>query len=218
MKDFKWWLLTLAVMVVLLVVGCLPGNPIITSSTLHIVEVTANSTDNTLLNLAFWCYENNRLMLWYDFDAQPQGFNDRALIFATSAADKNVYADNKYAGNLGTDNLSTVEATITSLTGGSLNGELILLLKAKDLLETEYDLIIGESGETKVVQTNYVLVEFEKIDSTKHLYKVTKVQAGGEWTNFNVPKNIPREDLSKKGFAFFRIDGDEVVDARVIRP
>lgn len=217
MKGFKWWLLTSAVIVVLLIVGCVPGNPTIASTSQHIVEVTANATDNDLLNLASWCGQD-KLMLWYDFDDQPNGFGDRNGIFGIGAADKNVYADNQYAGNFGTDNLDTVQDSITSLTGGSLTGTLILYLRAKDLLGTAYDLIIGESGQTKVVQANYVLVEFEKIDSTNHLYKVNKVQAGDEWNNFTVPKDISSTELSNKGFAFFRIDDDKVVDARVIRP
>jgi hypothetical protein len=74
-------------------------------------------------------------------------------------------------------------------------------------------LIIGEDNETKAI-TNYVLVEFE-VDSTG-VYKVTKVQVNGEWENLSVPKNIT--DITNKGFAFFRIDDDKVVDARVIYP
>ncbi len=100
----------------------------------------------------------------------------------------------------------------------NLSGSLILLLRAQDLLGTVYDLIIGEDGQTKVAVTNYVLVEFEEIDSTNHVYKVSKVQVNQDWKNFTVPKNISVIDLANKGFAFFRIDDDKVVDARVIYP
>ncbi len=218
MKGVRWRLLLLAALLILLTLACMPGYQTIGSVTRHVVEVTANARDNTLLDLSSWCRENNKLMLWYDLVNQPSGFNDRNSIFDQTASDKSVYADNQYVGNYGNTNLDGIKNSITNKTTDPLTGSLILLLRAKDLLGTEYDLIIGESGETKVAVTNYVLVEFQMIDNTKRLYKVKKVQAGGDWKNFNVPKAIPSTELSNTGFAFFRIDGGKVVDARVIYP
>jgi hypothetical protein len=158
-------------------------------------------------------------MLWYELDNQPQGFNDRNAVFSGAAADKNVYTDNQFIANYGTTSLNGVETAINNyVSNNNLSGSLILLLRAQDLLGTVYDLIIGEDGQTKAAITNYVLVEFEEIDSTNHLYKVSKVRVDQDWKNFTVPKNISVTDLANKGFAFFRIDDDKVVDARVIYP
>lgn len=208
----------MSMVVVLAVVGCVPSNPIVPSVAHHIVELTANDTDTDLEDLADWCDENNILMLWYDLDTQPTGFTNRNTVFPSSAADKNVYADNQSAGNYGTTNLNTIKTLINTLISNQLSGTLTLLLKGTDILGTSYDLIIDESGETKVAITNYVLVEFEEIDSTNHVYKVTKVHIDQNWKNLNAPKNIPATELANKGFAFFRIDDDKVVDARVIYP
>ncbi len=213
MKGAKLWLILTAVAVALILVGCGPLTLTISSITQNIVEVTANATDTNLEALAEWCdSKSNILMLWYDFDNQPNGFNYRNGIFQIAAADKNVYLNNEYVGNYGTTSLSTIESTINS-SATTFNGTLIMYLKSNDLLGTSWDLIIGEGNETKVANTNYVLAEFEKIDSK--VYKVTLVQAGGDWRTFTVPKDI---SITNKGFAFFRIDDDKVVDARVIYP
>lgn len=211
MKGVKWWLLAIATVAVLAMVGCGPVIPIKSSVVHNIVEVTANGVDDDLKDLASWCDTNNILMLWYDFDNQPQGFSDREDVFSGAAADKNVYIDNQYAGIYGNETIGTIEKSINNLKV-SLSGTLILYLKANDLLGTSWDLIIGEDNQTKTI-TSYVLVEFE-VDST--IYKVTKVQVVGDWQNLSVPKNIT--DIANKGFAFFRIDDDKVVDARVIYP
>ncbi|WP_041083386.1 hypothetical protein [Thermotoga profunda] len=215
MKGVKLWLLGIAVVVILAIVGCAPGYPIKPSVAHNIVEVTANITDSDLEDLADWCDDNDFLMLWYDFDDQPTGFDDRKTVFEQAAADKNVYANNQYAGNYGTTSLDQIEIQINSL-AENLSGTLTLLLRATDILGTTYDLIINDPEKNKAEITTYVLVEFTEIES--NVYKVTKVQVSGEWENFTVPKNIPVSDLANKGFAFFRIDNDKVVDARVIYP
>ncbi|GAB4313357.1 hypothetical protein [Pseudothermotoga sp.] len=213
MKGVKFWLFAIATVAVLAMVGCGPMIPIKSSFAHNVVEVTANVVDDDLEDLASWCDGKNILMLWYDFDSQPAGFGDRDDVFSGSpVADKNVYIDNQYAGNYDIETIETIENSINNLKV-SLSGTLILYLKANDLLGTSWDLIIGEDNETKAI-TNYVLVEFE-VDSTG-VYKVTKVQVNGEWENLSVPKNIT--DITNKGFAFFRIDDDKVVDARVIYP
>lgn len=219
MKGVKWWILLLGALFLSVLISCGPTYPTISSVAHHVVEVTANDNDNNLKNLASWCDTNNILMLWYDFDNQPQGFSDREDVFSGAAADKNVYADNKYIDNYTATSTVLVENEIDEyVSSNNLSGSLILLLRAQDLLGTVYDLIIGEDGQTKVAVTNYVLVEFEEIDSTNHVYKVSKVQVNQDWKNFTVPKNISVIDLANKGFAFFRIDDDKVVDARVIYP
>jgi hypothetical protein len=156
-------------------------------------------------------------MLWYDFDDQPTGFRDRNSVFSGgAAADKNVYLNNEFVGNYGTTVLDTIKRIIEAeASETTFNGNLILYLRADDLLRTSWDLIIGEAGQTKVIVTSYVLVEFQKHGS---VYKVTKVQVGSNWQNFSVPKNKSWDEIGTKGFAFFRIDDYIVVDARVIYP
>ncbi len=212
MKSLKWFLIVTAAIVALILTSCAPGILTFSSVTQNIVEVTANSTDTNLLNLASWCDSSDILMLWYDFDDQPTGFTNRSAVFSVNAADKNVYLNNEFVGNYGTADLdkNTIEASKTTF-----SGTLILYLRADDLLGTSWDLFIGEAGQTKVTVTNYVLVEFEREGS---VYKVTKVQVGSNWQNFNVPKDMTLTDIETKGFAFFRIDDDKVVDARVIYP
>lgn len=202
----------------LLLVSCAPVNPIKSSLAQHIVEVTANNTDFNLQNLANWCYNNDILMLWYDFDQQPTGFTDRTQIFGRTPTDKNVYLNNIYVDNYDLQSLTSIQNTIQdSITNLALSGSLILYLKAKDPLGTSWDLILGEGTETKAI-TNYVFVEFQAVDASNKnkVYKVTKVQSSGNWKDFYIPKGIT--DISSKGFAFFRIDDDVVVDARVIYP
>jgi hypothetical protein len=217
MKNFKWFLTVTSAIVALILASCAPGILPIASVTQNIVEVTANSTDTNLSNLASWCDSKGILMLWYDRANQPNGFDSRREVFSHTETDKNVYLNNVYVGNYGTTVLDTIKATIEAeASETTFNGTLILYLRADDLLGTSWDLIIGEAGQTRVVEvTNYVLVEFQKQGS---VYKVTKVQVRGEWQNFSVPKNKSWDEIGTKGFAFFRIDDGKVVDARVIYP
>jgi hypothetical protein len=217
MKNFKWFLTVTSAIVALILASCAPGILPIASVTQNIVEVTANSTDTNLSNLASWCDSKGILMLWYDLDLddQPTGFDSRKDVFSPRPTDKNVYLNNEFVGNYGTTVLDTIKATIEA-SKTNFNGNLILYLRADDLLGTSWDLIIGEAGQTRVVEvTSYVLVEFQKQGS---VYKVTKVQVRGEWQNFSVPKDMRLADIQTKGFAFFRIDDGKVVDARVIYP
>lgn len=218
MKNFKWFLTVTSAIVALILTSCAPGILTIASVTQNIVEVTANSTDDDLSNLASWCDDSKDiLMLWYDFDDQPTGFTNRSFVFSRAADDKNVYLNNEFVGNYGINGWEAIRDTINvNASNTTFSGTLILYLRANDLLRTSWDLIIGENGQTKVVEvTNYVLVEFQKQGS---VYKVTKVQVGSEWQNFSVPKNKSWDEIGTKGFAFFRIDNDIVVDARVIYP
>jgi hypothetical protein len=133
--------------------------------------------------------------------------------FQVLQTDKNVYLNNVFVGNYDTDDLETIKNTINA-SKTTFSGTLILYLRADNLLRTSWDLIIGENGQTRVVEvTNYVLVEFQKQGT---VYKVTKVQVGGDWQNFTVPKDMTLMDIQTKRFAFFRIDDGIVVDARVI--
>ena len=221
MKNFKWFLTVTSAIVALILASCAPGILTIASVTQNIVEVTAEATDSNLLNLAGWCDSKNILMLWYDFDDQPTGFDSRKTVFSLLPADKNVYLNNEFVGNYGINGINGWEAIRDTInvnaSNTTFNGTLILYLRADDLLGTSWDLIIGENGQTKVVEvTNYVLVEFQKQEDS--VYKVTKVQVVGEWKNFSVPKDMRLTDIQTKGFAFFRIDDDKVVDARVIYP
>jgi hypothetical protein len=215
MKNFKWFLTVTSAIVALILASCAPGILPIASVTQKIVEVTAEATDSNLLNLAGWCKSKpNILMLWYDRANQPNGFDSRREVFSHTETDKNVYLNNVYVGNYGTTVLGTIEGTIEA-SKTTFNGTLILYLRADDLLGTSWDLIIGENGQTKVARTNYVLVEFQKQGS---VYKVTKVQVVGEWEDFAVPKDKSWDEIGTKGFAFFKIVNDIVVDARVIYP
>ena len=214
MKSLKWFLIATSAIVALILVSCAPLPSIISSVTQNIVEVTANSTDTDLSNLASWCDSKpDILMLWYDFDNQPTGFTNRSLVFSVNAADKNVYLNNEFVGNYDMTDLNTIKSTIDA-SKTTFSGTLILYLRADDLLGTSWDLIIGEAGQTKTTVTNYVLVEFKREGG---VYKVTNVQAGGDW-NFNLPNNMTLTDIQIKGFAFFRINDDKVEDARVIYP
>jgi hypothetical protein len=214
MKNFKWFLTVTSAIVALILTSCAPGILTIASVTQKIVEVTANSIDTDLLDLASWCDSKDILMLWYDFDDQPTGFTNRSAVFSGgAAADKNVYLNNVFVGKYDTDDLGTIKNTIDA-SETNFNGNLILYLRADNLLGTSWDLIIGEAGQTRVVEvTNYVLVEFQKQGT---VYKVTKVQVGSNWQNFTVPKDMTLTDIQTKGFAFFKIVNDIVVDARVI--
>jgi hypothetical protein len=215
MKNLKWLLVVTSAIVALILASCAPGILLIPSVTENIVEVTANSTDTDLSNLASWCRSKGILMLWYDFDDQPDGFDSRTDVFSGSTAtDKNVYLNNVYVGNYGTT-LDTIIGTIEAeASETTFSGTLILYLRADDLFGTSWDLIIGEAGQTRVVEvTNYVLVEFQKQGT---VYKVTKVQVGDDWQDFTVPKDMTLMDIQTKGFAFFKIVNDIVVDARVI--
>jgi len=214
MKSLKWFLIATSAIVALILVSCAPLPSIISSVTQNIVEVTANTADD-LLNLASWCDSKpDILMLWYDFDNQPTDFTDRSRVFSVNAADKNVYLNNEFVGNYGTDGLDRIKNTIDA-SKTTFDGTLILYLRADDLLGTSWDLIIGEAGQTKTTVTNYVLVEFKREGS---VYKVTKVQVKGQLLDFTVPKDMTLTDITNKGFAFFRINDDKVEDARVIYP
>ncbi|HBT38836.1 MAG: Uncharacterized protein XD58_1542 [Thermotoga sp. 50_1627] len=213
MKRLKWFLIATSAIVALILVSCAPLPLIIPSITQNIVEVTANSADPYLSDLADWCDQNDILMLWYELDQPPDGFDGRNTAFSGSpAAEENVYLNNEFVGNYGTTDLNTIKSTINA-SKTTFSGTLILYLKADDLLGTSWDLIVGEAGQTKIAVTNYVLVEFQTEGS---IYKVTKVQVVSDWQNFNVPKDM--SSITNKGFAFFRIDDDRVVDARVIYP
>ncbi|MGJ8455022.1 hypothetical protein ACSFC1_06935 [Pseudothermotoga sp. U03pept] len=218
MKGLKWLLLIAALIGILILSSCGSILTTIASVAHNIVEVTANNVDTTLRNLASWCDSQDILMLWYDFDNEPEDFNERMTVFESPeyppVADKNVYLNNEYIGNYGTglDQLDQIKNTI-SASKTTFSGTLIMYLRLDESLN--WDLYIGEDRQAKVTKTNYVLVEFEK-DTTNQVYKVTKVQVDRDWNAFVVPKNM--SSITNKGFAFFRIDDDKVVDARVIYP
>ncbi len=213
MKGLKWLLLIAALVSILILSSCGSITGIKPSLAHNIVEVTANDVDDDLRDLASWCNSNYILMLWYDFNNQPTDFSSRNTAFELLAYDKYVYLNNEYIGNYDTIDPSTIKETINA-SKTDFSGTLIMYLRLDESLN--WDLYIGEAGQTKVTAgTNYVLVEFEK-DTTNQVYKVKKVQVDGNWGNLNPPKNM--SSITNKGFAFFRIDDDKVVDARVIYP
>lgn len=209
MKGLKWLLLIAALVSILILSSCGSITGIKPSLAHNIVEVTANNVDSKLTNLASWCYTEQILMLWYDYDAQSTVFSERIDYFQPLAADKNVYLNNEFVGNYDLTNLDqTINASKTTF-----SGTLIMYLRMNSSLT--WDLYIGEDRQTKAI-TNYVLVEFQEIDTTNHVYQVTKAQVRGEWDKLDVPKNM--SSITNKGFAFFKIQDDKVVDARVIYP
>jgi len=212
MKVLKWSLLIAALVSILILSSCGSITGIKPSLAHNIVEVTANNVDSNLTQLASWCYTEQILMLWYDLNPQPTGFSERINSFQPLATDKNVYLNNEFVGNYDLPNLDQIKLTINA-SKTTFSGTLIMYLRMNSSLT--WDLYIGEDEQTKAI-TNYVLVEFQEIDTTNHVYQVTKVQVRGEWDKLDVPKNM--SSITNKGFAFFKIQDDKVVDARVIYP
>jgi len=211
------WIISIAVLALLLF-SCAPGFLTIPSINAFLVEVTANSVDQSVKDLFTSCenYTTQTVkMLFYNLTSQPTGFSDRNTVFDISSSDKFVYALNQYKGQCGTgiSNVSDLEdSSNTDPRNYNPTANLTFYLRANDPLGLSWTMVATDDTKSRVAITNYVLAEFEEKDD---VYSVTKVQAVDDINNLTLSTNIT--DLSK-GYAFFRIDGDIVVDCQIIVP
>ena len=218
MKKYVW-IISVA-MLALLLFSCAPGVLTITSINAFLVEVTADSVDQSVKNLFTSCesYTTPTVrMLFYNLDNPPTGFSDRNTVFSLSApaTDKAVYALNQYKGlcGAGISDVSDLEdGSATDPRNYTPTANLTFYLRANDLLGLSWTMVVDDKAKSKTSITNYVLAEFEVKDD---VYSVTEVQVAGDISNLTLPTNIT--DLSK-GYALFRIDDDIVVDCQVIEP
>ncbi|KUK02204.1 MAG: hypothetical protein XD58_1671 [Thermotoga sp. 50_1627] len=216
MRKAKILFLLAAAVLILIVASCGPivvlpkyGIP------LNIVEAGV-IRDNLLEDLASWCANQNDLvMLYYPSTTL---LSNRGIV-GMSSTDKFVFLNNEIAGGYSNDTeLSNTKDQILNWLKpvSNLEGNLTLKLVPNDLLGTTWDLVIGVGGEEKSVITpdsGYVLVQFVNQNG---VYTVTNVQLETDWKNLNVPKNIPASQL--KGYAFFKIENEEITASRVILP
>jgi len=216
MKKYVW-IISVA-MLALLLFSCAPGVLTITSINAFLVEVTANSVDQSVKDLFTSCesYTTTTVrMLFYNLTNPPTGFSDRNTVFSAAASDKSVYALNQYKGLCGTDisDASDLEdGSATDPSNYTPTANLTFYLRANDPLGLSWTMVVDDKAKSKAAITNYVLAEFEEKDD---VYSVTEVQVVSDISNLTLPTNIT--DLSK-GYALFRIDDGTVVDCEVIEP
>ena len=218
MKKYVW-IISVA-MLALLLFSCAPGVLTITSINAFLVEVTANSVDQDVKDLSTSCesYTTPTVrMLFYNLDNPPTGlFPDRNDVFdGGTATDKAVYALNQYKGlcGAGISDVSDLEdGSSTDPSTYTPTANLTFYLRANDPLGLSWTMVVDDKAKSKLSRTNYVLAEFEEKDD---VYSVTEVQVAGDISNLTLPTNIT--DLSK-GYAFFKIVNDIVVDCEVIEP
>ena len=219
MKKYVW-IISVA-MLALLLFSCAPGVLTITSINAFLVEVTANSVDQSVKDLFTSCesYTTPTVrMLFYNLDNPPTGlFPDRNEVFdGGTATDKAVYALNQYKGlcGAGISDVSDLEdGSATDPRNYTPTANLTFYLKPNDPLGLSYTMVVEDKAKSKgIVNVNYILAEFEVKDD---VYSVTEVQVEDDISNLTLSTNIT--DLSK-GYAFFRIDDDIVVDCQVIEP
>ena len=216
MKKYVW-IISVA-MLALLLFSCVPGvwpRPI-TSINAFLVEVTANSVDQSVKDLSTSCdnYTTTTVrMLFYNLDNPPTGFSDR---FSTMASDKAVYALNQYKDQCGagiSDVSDLEDGSATDPRNYTPTANLTFYLKPNDPLGLSYTMVVEDKAKSKgIVNVNYILAEFEVKDD---VYSVTEVQVVSDISNLTLLTNIT--DLSK-GYALFRIDDGTVVDCEVIEP
>jgi len=215
----KWKILLLlsGVIVALTVVSCAPGIALPKYGVpMNIVEA-GTVEDDLLKNLANWVSQSSTptVMLWYP---RQDLFSDRGILNIT-ATDKYIFLNNEIVGSyISLDSLRDAERQISHRAKpiNNLSGNLRLRLVPKDLFGSEWDLVIGEGNEEKVIPTpnaGYVLVQFIK---ENEVYKVTKAELKANWNDLSVPKNIRANQL--EGYAFFKIIDGETVAALVIEP
>ena len=216
MKKYVW-IISVAILALLLF-SCAPGVLTITSINAFLVEVTANSVDQSVKDLFTSCenYTTTTVkMLFYNLTNPPTGFSDRNTVFSAAASDKSVYALNQYKGLCGTDisDASDLEdGSATDPSNYTPTANLTFYLRANDPLGLSWTMVVDDKAKSKAAITNYVLAEFEEKDD---VYSVTEVQVVSDISNLTLPTNIT--DLSK-GYALFRIDDGIVVDCEVIMP
>ena len=213
MKKYVW-IISVAILALLLF-SCAPGVLTITSINAFLVEVTANSVDQSVKDLFTSCesYTTPTVrMLFYNLTDQPTGFSDRNTVFSAAASDKAVYALNQYEGQCGPTDISDVSDLGTDPSTYTPTANLTFYLRANDPLGLSWTMVVDDKAKSKAAITNYVLAEFEEKDD---VYSVTEVQVVSDISNLTLPTNIT--DLSK-GYALFRIDDGTVVDCEVIVP
>ena len=215
MKKYVW-IISVA-MLALLLFSCVPGVLTITSINAFLVEVVANSVDQSVKDLFTSCenYTTTTVkMLFYNLTDQPTGFSDRNTVFSTMASDKAVYALNQYKDQCGagiSDVSDLEDGSATDPRNYTPTANLTFYLKPNPF-GLSYTMVVDDKAKSKAAITNYVLAEFEEKDD---VYSVTEVQVVSDISNLTLPTNIT--DLSK-GYALFRIDDDIVVDCQVIEP
>ena len=213
MKKYVW-IISVAILALLLF-SCVPVAQPKMSINAFLVEVTANSVDQSVKDLSTSCdnYTTTTVrMLFYNLDNPPTGFSDR---FSTMASDKSVYALNQYKGlcGAGISDVSDLEDnSATDPRNYTPTANLTFYLRANDLLGLSWTMVVEDKTKSKAAITNYVLAEFEEKDD---VYSVTEVQVVSDISNLTLLTNIT--DLSK-GYALFRIDDGTVVDCEVIMP
>ena len=213
MKKYVW-IISVAILALLLF-SCAPGVLTITSINAFLVEVTANSVDQSVKDLSTSCdnYTTPAVkMLFYNLSSKPTGFSERDGLFSTFASDKSVYALNQYEGQCGAG-ISDVSDLGTDPSTYTPTANLTFYLKPNDPFGLSYTMVVDDKAKSKgIAITKYVLAEFEVKDD---VYSVTEVQVAGDISNLTLSTNIT--DLSK-GYAFFKIVNDIVVDCEVIEP
>jgi len=215
----KWKILLLlsGVIVALTIVSCAPGIALPKYGVpMNIVEA-GTVRDRLLEDLADWVSQSSTptVMLWYPSQAL---FSDRGILNIT-ATDKYIFLNNEIVGDyISSSSLEDAkrQISLSAKPTNNLSGNLRLRLVPKDLFGSEWDLVIGEGNEERVITTpnaGYVLVQFIKENK---VYRVTNAELKVDWNDLSVPKNIRANQL--KGYAFFKILNGETVAALVIEP
>ena len=218
----KWKVLLLVIVsaVALIIVSCAPGIALPKYGVpMNIVEA-GTVRDDLLEDLADWVSRTlssstPTVMLWYPI---PDLFSNRGILNIT-ATDKYIFLNNKIVGSY--INSSYLEDVTDQIRLGAkptnnLWGNLRLKLVPKDLFGSEWDLVIDVDNKEKSIiipNEGYVLVQFIEENG---VYRVTNAELKEDWNHLSVPKNIPANEL--KGYAFFKIENEEIVAALVIEP
>jgi len=218
----KWKVLLLVIVsaVALIIVSCAPGIALPKYGVpMNIVEA-GTVRDDLLEDLADWVSRTlssstPTVMLWYPSSSL---FSDRGIESVTSE-DKYIFLNNEIVGAYtSSSDLDDAKNQIQlwAKPTDNLRGNLKLKLVPKDLFGSVWDLVIGVGNEEKVIPTpnaGYVLVQFIK---ESDVYRVMNAELKEDWDDLSVPKNIPANQL--KGYAFFKIENEEIVAALVIEP
>jgi len=219
----KWKVLLLVIVsaVALIIVSCAPGIALPKYGVpMNIVEA-GTVRDDLLEDLADWVSRTlssstPTVMLWYP---SSDLFSNRGIESVTSK-DKYIFLNNEIIGPYtSSENLENAKQQIQlwAKPTTNLSGNLKLKLVPKDLFGSVWDLVIDVDNKEKSIITlpneGYVLVQFIEENG---VYKVTNAELKVNWNDLSVPKNIPANQL--KGYAFFKIENEEIVAALVIEP
>ncbi len=221
----KWFLATfLSLVLIVFLASCAPLFVRKLATWTNVVEIVANDMTDAMKQIAnanYPNYNNRVIFLWYDFNNPPTGFDDYE--FSVTPADKNVYVNWEYVGNYESQSVSSIITAITNKLVDLSNPpvpKLTMYLDPDDPIGLTWSLYIGEGTSTKVSFFNYAFIELEKIpiSGTNRLYKVTKVQFKDDWNNIDISALKGKILFEHKGYVFFKIKDDEVVDALVLIP